>query len=317
MTKTAIRLLTFVTLVIYAQFGHTSEFKILPKPEKITKHVYAWIGPYPGPSIENKGYRMNLVFVVGDKYVAVLDSGYYPEMAREMLGRIKEITPLPVKYVLNSNSQPHRYLGNDVFRKQGAQIITSAKEAKRMQVNGNNYAMMLENIMKFNQSDIKLPEPPDVLLTSGTSIDLGGNVVLEVHIHKAAHTPAPLIVNIPVDNIVYAGDILYSGRLLSIVEGSNIKEWKETFNYLKRFKSATFIPGHGRPAKLTEFDKSTYQYLDLLDMHMSKMIEEGVDLQDAITRLDQSAYSHLEIYEILSGRNASRAYLEAERASFE
>jgi glyoxylase-like metal-dependent hydrolase (beta-lactamase superfamily II) len=317
MTRLISRLLFSVSLIAVSNLATGNEFKILPRPEKISKHVYAWIGPYPGPSVENKGYRMNLVFVVGKKYVAVLDSGYYPEMAREMLGRIRQITPLPVKYVLNSNSQPHRFMGNDVFRKAGAQIITSEKEARRMEENANNYAMMLENIMKFKQEDIRLPAAPDILLNKGTSLDLGGNVILDVHIHKAAHTPQPLITHISIDNIVYAGDILYSGRLLSIVSGSNIKEWKQTYNYLKQFKSATFIPGHGQPAKLSEFEKSTYQYLDLLDSHMSKMVEEGVDLQDAINRLDQSAYSHLEIFEMLAGRNASRAYLEAERASFE
>jgi len=310
------RLAILVSLCLFYQVSIAKEFKILPKPEKISKHVYAWIGPYGGPNIKNKGYRMNLAFVVGENSVAVLESGYYPKMAKEMIGRIREITRLPISYVINSNSQPDRFLGNDVFKRAGAKIVASKKEAQRMEENGNNYAMMLETIMKFKQSDIKLPAPPDVQLTAGTKLDLGGGVVIDIHLHKAAHTPAPLIVNIPIDNTVYAGDILYSGRLISITPGGNIKEWKETYSYLKRFKNATFIPGHGKPAKLSGFEKSTYQYLDLLDTHMSKMVDNGVDIQDAIRRLDQSAFSYLENYKNLAGRNASRAYLEAESAAF-
>ena len=260
---------------------------------------------------------MYMAFVVGGNSIAVIDTGYYPEMANEMIRHIKEISSLPIRYVINSNSQPHRYLGNDAFRAAGAKIITSKKEAQRTQQNGNNHAMMLEMVFKFKQSDIQLPKPPDLLLKSETKLDLGAGVILDIQLFKAAHTPAPLIISIPKDNVVYAGDILYSGRLLAIVPGGNVKEWKETFEYLKRFKGATFIPGHGKPAKLSAFEKSTYQYLDLLDTQMSKMIEEGVDIQDAIKQLDQSAFSYLENYHELSGRNAHRAYLEAERAAFE
>lgn len=311
-----IRATVLVSLYLYAQLSIAGGFKILPKPEKISRHVYAWIGPHGGPNTGNKGYRMNMAFVVGKNSVAVIESGYYPEMGKEIIGRIREVTRLPIKYVINSNSQPDRFLGNDAFKKAGTKIITSEKEAQRMQDNGNNYAMMLEMIMKFKQSEIKLPDPPDMQLTSGTKLDLGGGVILDIHLHKAAHTPAPLIVNVPIDKLVYAGDILYSGRLLAITSGGNIKEWKETYQYLKKFKGATFIPGHGKPAKLSDFDKSTYQYLDLLDTHMTRMVEEGVDLQDAINRLDQSAFAYLENYQDLAGRNASRAYLEAESAAF-
>ena len=48
--------------------GHTAvaaESKILPPPTRVTEHLYAWIGPHGGPSPQNKGFRMNLAFVVG------------------------------------------------------------------------------------------------------------------------------------------------------------------------------------------------------------------------------------------------------------
>ncbi|VAW91091.1 SoxH protein, homolog [hydrothermal vent metagenome] len=292
-------------------------FKILPKPEKISKHVYAWIGPYGGPNVENKGYRMNLAFVVGTKSIAVLDSGFYPAMASEMIAHIKTISPLPVKYVINSNSQPDRFLGNDVFRKTGAVIITSPKEAERMEENGNNYAMMLEMRMKFKPDDIKLPEHPTRIITQKTDLDLGGGVTVTLHMYKAAHTPQPLIVHIPGDKVVYAGDILYSGRMLSVVEGSNIRQWIQTYDYLRRFTGDTFIPGHGKPGPLSAFEKSTYQYLLLLDAHMTKMVAEEKGMQEAILRLDQSSFSKLENYKDLAGRNAHRAYLEAELAAFD
>ncbi len=50
---------------------------------------------------------------------------------------------------------------------------------------------------------------------------------------------------------------------------------------------------------------------------MNKMVEEGVDVQDAIDGLDQSQFSKLANYEQLAGRNASWTYIEREAAAFE
>ena len=68
---------------------------------------------------------------------------------------------------------------------------------------------------------------------------------------------------------------------------------------------------------MADFDFPTLSYLKLLHTHMTKMVDEGVDVQDAIKQLDQSAYKGLVNYDILAGRNASWAYLEAEAAAFE
>jgi hypothetical protein len=45
---------------------------------------------------------------------------------------------------------------------------------------------------------------------------------------------------------------------------------------------------------------------------MHKTIDANKDLQNAINTLDQSAYKHLDIYELLKGGYASRVYLEME-----
>ena len=114
---------------------------ILPPPKQISKHVYAWIGPLPGPNKENQGFRMNLVFIVGKQAVAVADTGYTEAMAKEMLAHIAKITPLPVKFAINTSSQPHRYMGNKVFLDNGATVIAHKKEVERMEQDGVQLAI--------------------------------------------------------------------------------------------------------------------------------------------------------------------------------
>jgi len=289
---------------------------ILPAPEKISEHVYAWIGPLDGPGRENRGYRMNLAFVVGTEAVAVLDTGYTQDMGKAMLAHIRNITDLPVKYAVNTNSQPHRFMGNPAFRQAGATIIANTRSADRMAVQGANFAGNIERILELPGGSIKIPQAPDRLVSEKTRLDLGGTSV-ELDSYGPSHTPASLVAVIPSDKIVYAGDVLYAERLLAVTPESNIKSWIAVFDAFRRYGDATFIPGHGRPGPLKSFDFPTRQYLDLLLTHMDKMVEEGVEAQDAIDSLDQSRFSKLANFDLLAGRNASWAYLEREAAAFE
>ena len=289
---------------------------ILPPPQKLSEHVYAWIGPLPGPSKENHGYRMNLVFVLGSKSIAVIDTGYTETIANEMLAYIRGISDKPIKYAINSNSQPHRVMGNDVFAKAGASIISHVKTAARVKQMSGNYAGIIERILELPKDSVNIPKPADRIIDVETQLDLG-DISIILNNLGPAHTPAQLVVHIPSDKLVYTGDILYSERLLAVLSDSNIKSWLKAFDKLKQYGDVTFIPGHGHPGQLNNFEFSTRNYLMLLFTHMTKMVDEGVDVQDAINQLDQSAYSKLVNFEELSGRNASWAYLEREAASFE
>ena len=317
MSRNSFYLIFVLFLLIHASTGLAAQSGILAAPQKVSEHVYAWIGPYGGPNPKNRGFRMNMGFVVGKDAVLVLETGFYPDMAREMVAQIKNISKAPIKYALNSNSQPDRYFGNSVFDEIGAELIAHEKEVLRMRELVSNHYMFLESSMEFKNQNIPLPKIPEKPINSERTIDLGGGVKVNISFHKAAHTPLPLIVHVVPDNVVYAGDILYSGRLLAVVPGGNIKEWIDTFEHLRSYTSATFIPGHGNPSLLKAFESSTLGYLKLLNDHMRKMVEEGVDMQDAIDRLDQSAFSSLENYDDLAGRNANIAFQEAERAAFE
>jgi len=305
----------YTVLSLFGAHAASAAGPILPAPTRVSEHLYAWIGPYGGPNQENQGFRMNLGFVVGKDAVAVIETGYYEPMVREMLAHIAKITKAPVKYVIKSNSQPDRFLGNEYFRRQGATIITTAAEAKRMAERAVMLAQVNESLLGVKPGSIEIPGPPDRILEGNTELDLGG-VKIKLMQFGASHTPGPFVVHVPKDNVVYGGDILYSGRLPAVIDGGNVKSWIKTYDALKQFGNATFVPGHGEPAKLSAFEFSTRQYLVMLHDHMVKAVEQGKDQLDAMSSLDQSRFSKLENYEELYKRNASFAYLEAEAAAF-
>lgn len=305
----------FLTLLIYI----TSPYVLaadLPEPVKIAPHSYAWIGPYGPPTPENRGFRMNLGFVIGDDAVAVIDSGYGDEMAGTMLEYIREITDRPVRFVINTDSQPHRILGNAAFRKHEATIIASEEAASRMLNEGAAMAGSAEDILGLAPGSIHVPGAPDRGLQKTTEFSLGG-VTLVVTPVGTAHTAGSLIVEVVEDKVIFAGDVLYGGRLLAILPVSRVDGWIAAYDALRKHQDALFIPGHGEPGRLSSFEHSTYVYLTTLKAHMDNAIDQGLELQEAIDSLDQAAWKDLTDFDALAGRNAHQTYLERESAAFD
>ncbi len=305
--------LFILALSLLPEVGYSD---ILPPPQQITPHSYAWIGPYGPPTKENQGFRMNMGFVVGKDAVAVIDSGYSDVMAKTMLIRIQRITDRPVRYVINTNSQPHRILGNAVFKKHGATLIASVDAIPRITGEGTAMALSAEERLGLPKGSIHAPAMPDRKISETLNLDLGG-VTLNVIPAGHAHTAGSLVVEVKEDNVVYAGDILCGGRLLAILPVSRVDQWITTFDSLRKFTGALLVPGHGQAGKLEDFEHSTYQYLTTLKTHMDNAIQQGLDLNDALRRLDQTPWQGLADFDNLAGRNAHQTYLEREAASFE
>ncbi|MCU0835833.1 MAG: MBL fold metallo-hydrolase, partial [Chromatiaceae bacterium] len=178
--------------------------EILPDPVQVSEHTWAWIGPYGGPSKENRGFRMNLGFVVGEEAVAVIDTGYGDPMAKAMLAHIAEVTERPVRYAINTNSQPHRVLGNAVLRAAGAEIIAGAPAVPRIAGQGAEMAAAAEGVLGLDPGGITPPGEPERPIDATTDLALGG-VTLRVIPVGTAHTEGSLVVEVVEDRLVFAG----------------------------------------------------------------------------------------------------------------
>lgn len=306
----------FLMLLLAVLVSLPSWAGLLPEPRQVSPHAWAWIGPYEGPTRENQGFRMNLGFVVGTEAVAVIDSGYSPQVATEMLRQIRARTPLPVRHVVNTNSQPHRFLGNEVFLQAGARVLAGREAAERMARDGVMMAGTAAAILGI--ASLPVPGTPDWLLGAGESadLDLGGDVVLHVRHAGTAHTKGSLIAEVRPDRAVFAGDILYGGRLLALIPDGSVKGWISAFENLPGMNASIFVPGHGEPGPLANFDQSTLGYLKRIKHHMDQAVKDGDDIEKAKAGFDASAWKPLANFTELNGRNAYQAYQESEAEGF-
>ena len=305
-----------LALIVLSMPALSPASDLMPAPRQISNHAWAWIGPYGPPTREKGGFRMNLGFVTGESAVAVIDAGYGEAMAEAMLTHIRRITDRPVRYVINTNSQPHRIMGNPVFRRAGAEVITATGAVERISAEGPAFAATVEQVLGLDVGSVKPPQAPDRAIEAETQLDLG-EVRLRLLPVGDAHTRGSLVALVEPDSVVFAGDVLYGGRLLAILPESRVRGWIQAFEQLREFREAQFVPGHGEPGILSAFEQTTHEYLTAIKRYMDQAVEEGVDLQDAIGSFDQSEWKGLADFEALAGRNAHQAYLQSEAAAFE
>jgi glyoxylase-like metal-dependent hydrolase (beta-lactamase superfamily II) len=278
--------------------------------KQLAPGVYVFIGETGLRTYENEGMNANAGFIVTRAGVVVVDSGPSYQVAQTIHAAIRKVTRQPVKYVINTGGQDHRWLGNGYFKAQGAEIIASAAAVDDMNARG---AMQLEGLKgelkeKLAGTEVVLPTKT---FEKEMTLKLGGRDSRILHF-QPAHTPGDSIVWLPGEGVVFAGDIVFVDRLLGVLPFSSARGWLASFEDMAKLKPRLIVPGHGDVCDLAKARRETADYLDLLISHMKNAVDNMVDLQVAIDGLDQSKWAYLANYELLKGGNANRVYLEME-----
>ncbi|MGV8934500.1 MAG: MBL fold metallo-hydrolase [Gallionellaceae bacterium] len=304
------RLITLLASALILTLLATEAYALRLSPVQVAPGVYAFIGETGMRTYENEGLNATTGFIVTKAGVVVVDSGPSYQVAKAIHAAIRKITPQPVKYVINTGGQDHRWLGNGYFKEQGAQIIASRQALPDMQERGPMQLEGLKTELRDKLAGTQIVYP-DKLFDKKEILKLGTDEIQILHF-QGGHTPGDAVVWLPKSRTLFSGDQIYVDRILGVLPFSNSKNWLASFAEIVKLKPKTIIPGHGNPCDLAKAQKDTGDYLKLLRSHMRKALDKGNDLQTAIHTLDQSAFSYLRNYEQLKGGNASRVYLEME-----
>lgn len=98
-----------------------------PRAEKVVDNVYALVGPLGQRNADNDGLNANFGFIVTAEGVILIDSGASRPGAEKIAAAIGKVTDKPVRWVINTGSQDHRWLGNDYFAGKGAEVMALAR----------------------------------------------------------------------------------------------------------------------------------------------------------------------------------------------
>jgi cyclase len=279
---------------------------------KLNDRVYVLLGPVQHANRINQGYMINSTMVIGDKGVMLIDSGGSDEVGKHIGAAVRRITSKPVTHVVNTHHHGDHYLGNTAFA--GATIISSEKCRKMALETGSEWLELMER-------DIgrKLPGTrsiaADVTYREATRTETvvhGVRVVFWVP--RGSHTVGDLIVYLPDDKVLVAGDVLINGIVPTLQDGY-LKNWIKTLDEIKELSVAHFVPGHGdlmTGAEVTALRDAMARF----HSGVKEGYRRGRTEAEIRKSIDLSAWEKLERSYVI-GRNVNRAYLEIEADSLD
>ena len=284
--------------------------EIVFKP--VAPNVYAYVGDTEGRTYENEALNANLGLVVTPAGALLIDSGASFQGARQIADAAKQVTQQPIKWVINTGGQDHRWLGNGFFKAQGAEIMAHADAEADMKARGPEHLKANAPVLKEKMDGTEAVLPTRWLKDADTMLDLGGVAVQVVHRH-GGHTPGDSLVWLPQSGVVFTGDVVYVDRILGLHPVSKTKTWVQSFEALEALNPKVVVPGHGSVTTLTQAQKDTGNLLKALRTHMGKAVDAGTDLTTAVKSFDATPYQHLQHVEVWLPQIANLTYLEMEQ----
>lgn len=304
-------LLVFVTTGVQAETSGSGQPDTHGlAPVRVTENIWAIVGPLTNRTPENLGNNATFGVVITSEGLILVDSGGTRKGAEALHAVIKSISDKPIRYVINSGGQDHRWFGNDYFSRQGAKIISSEAAAVDHKQRFNDQVLRLTALVGDENFAGTEARYADILFSDSYKLTLGDTRV-EIFHKGQAHTPGDSFIWLPESKVVFSGDIVYVDRMLGIGEQSNSRSWVDVFDAMAALKPEVVIPGHGGPVTLEKAKKDSYDYLVALRERVSDFIDEGGDISE-VSEIGQDDFAYLENYETLKGRNAQKVYSELE-----
>ncbi len=273
--------------------------------EKVADGVYASIGELGPGTYENSGHNNNLGFVIGDESVLVWNGGGSYLLAKALHEEIKKITSKPIKYVVLENSQGHASLGASYWKEQGALIVAQEITKKELIELGGKIEEDAKRRLKDKYLGTKVVIP-DIVFKDKYSMDLGNRVV-EAKYFGYAHELDDIMIWLPKEKIMFAGDLAFYQRMLPIFKITYTKNWLKIWEEMEKFGAEIVIPGHGDVTDMNHVRKDTKDYLIHLRAKVAEVIANGGGQEKAYL-IDQTQFADLEAFELLSRLNSGMLF---------
>ncbi len=286
------------------------------KAVKLAAHSYFIPGLAGAASTANQGFMSNAGFVVTPAGVVVFDTLGSPSLAQAMVMRIRAVTKQPIKRVIVSHYHADHYYGIQVFKDLGAEIwahqggkgVVGSEAAKL------RFAQRKDILGRWiNDKTQRFPEP-DRWLAGDTDFELGGLHFRIRHVGPA-HSDEDLVLYVEEDGVLYAGDLVFKGRVPFVGEADSGK-WLAALDKLIALKPKLLVPGHGGASSAPMDDLTlTRDYLRYLREQMGKAVADLAPFEEAYARTDWSKYENLPAFAEANRRNAYNTYILMEKES--
>lgn len=261
----------------------------------------------------NQNFISNAGFVITPAGVVVIDALGSPALAERLLAQIARLTPLPVTHLIVTHYHADHIYGLQTFRARGVRVF--AHQAARLYLNSDTAQLRLQasrsELAPWIDEDTRLVQA-DEWLNGDRDLTVGG-VRFEIRAVGPAHTPEDLVVYLPSERVLFAGDLVFRSRIPYVGQADS-RHWIVALERLLSFDASVVVPGHGPLSQQARQDMQlTRDYLVYLRKSMGQAAANLEPFEEAYQATDWSAFEHLPLFRVANRMNAYNTYLLMEQ----
>jgi glyoxylase-like metal-dependent hydrolase (beta-lactamase superfamily II) len=264
---------------------------------KISDNVYSYVD-VKGASPQNS-FGANAGIIIGKDGVVVVDTLTSAKEARRFIQDIRKVSDKPIRYVVNTHYHLDHAFGNSEFEKMGAVIISHAADKMNMEATGEG---TLKNAKGYGLTEDDMAGTeiayPVLSFTEKMQVDLSDRKV-ELLYFGPSHTGGSIMVYLPDQKILFAGDILFTGYHPFIAEG-DLKGWLHVLDRIMALDVVTIIPGHG-PVSTKQDVADMKNYLIIFDKKARELTAKSNDIGYITSEMKKALPARAELDMLIQG----------------
>src|SRR5215467_13367970 len=212
-----------------------------PQFMKFGDGIYAYIG---------KNFKSNTGIILTQDGVVLIDSGHDPTDSRAVMDAVKKLTPMPVRFLIDSEPHPDHTTGHFVFSST-ATIIAAAGAGESMRnrerQNPDRIARLAATSpeMKAALEGYKFITPQVEYNDSMTLY--AGERTFELRYMKGVHSEADTAIWLPKERVLFSASAFVSQQVNIFRPFVNISDILAAGKMMKALNPEHVIPGHGPP----------------------------------------------------------------------
>lgn len=277
------------------------------KMDKVDDGIYVHHGIHEDLSDDYHGDICNLSFIVGNKGIAVIDTGGSFNVGKSLHEAIRQVSQLPILYVINTHVHPDHIFGNAAFESESANFVGHTKLPDAMERRKDTYLRINQQWLGEDFAGSKLVKPT-MLVERDLSLDLGDRKLI-LRAYPIAHTNTDITVLDQKSQTLWTGDLLIAERTPSL--DGDIKGWISVLEEINQMNLKKVVYGHGGAGQEKQW--KTYlsnhkRYLNVLLNDVRKSIKNGEIMEHAMDTAAKSEKSNWQLFDIVNRRNVNNLY---------
>jgi cyclase len=234
--------------------GTVAAQELGPNIRKIKDGIYVYVGT---------NFNSNCGIIITQEGVVLIDSGHNPTDSRAIFDAIKKLSPLPIRFLLDTEPHPDHTTGHFIFSPP-ATVIAHEGATESMIGREKETPGRIEKLAGTSPEMRKALEgyrfvPPQVEYRDKMTLNVGERT-FELMYLKGVHSEADTAVWQPKDRVLFSASGIVVDQFNILRPFVTIPDILAAAKMMKALNPEFVIPGHGQPGTVKIFDDTEKYY---------------------------------------------------------